>query len=90
MLQNPGLAEKYRHIEGWPAGMRAEWGDDEGVAAARQHRERLVRSLRRIRAQIDEFRPDFIVVWGDDQYENFREDIIPPYCIYAHESFTAE
>jgi len=24
---------------------------------------------------------------GDDQYENFREDVIPPYCIYAHESF---
>ena len=27
------------------------------------------------------------MVWGDDQYENFREDVIPPYCIYAHESF---
>ncbi len=87
MLQNPGLSEKYRHIEGWPAGMRAEWGNDEGVNAARQHRARLVKSLRKIRAQIDEFCPDFIVVWGDDQYENFREDIIPPYCIYAHESF---
>ena len=48
---------------------------------------RLLRSLRNARAQIDAFRPDFIVVWGDDQYENFREDVIPPYCIYAHESF---
>jgi Catalytic LigB subunit of aromatic ring-opening dioxygenase len=87
MLQNPRLPEKYRSSEGWPEAMRAEWGKDEGVAAAHNHREHLLQSLRRARAQIDEFRPDFIVVWGDDQYENFREDIVPPYCIYAHESF---
>jgi hypothetical protein len=67
--------------------MRKEWSTDEGVAAARSHREQLRQSLRRTRAQIDEFHPDFIVIWGDDQYENFREDVVPPYCIYAYESF---
>ena len=87
MLQNPHLPEKFRSEQNWPEAMRAEWGQDEGASAARAHRERLLRSLRKARAQIDEFRPDFIVVWGDDQYENFREDVIPPYCIYAHESF---
>jgi hypothetical protein len=87
MLKNPDLPEKYRSISGWPEAMRAEWGNDEGVSAAHVHRERLLQALRKTRAQIDEFRPDFIVVWGDDQYENFREDVIPPYCIYAHESF---
>ncbi len=87
MLQNPHLPEKFRSVQTWPEAMRAEWGNDEGTSAARAHRERLLRSLRKTRAQIDEFRPDFIVVWGDDQYENFREDVIPPYCIYAHESF---
>src|SRR5271168_1594755 len=87
MLQNPRLPEKLRSAEGWPEPMRAEWSNDEGTTAARAHRERLVESLRRTRAQIDAFRPDFIVVWGDDQYENFREDVIPPYCIYAHEAF---
>ena len=87
MLQNPNLAEKYRKVSGWPEGMRAEWGNDEGAGAARNHRERLVRALKATRAQIDAFRPDFIVIWGDDQYENFREDIVPPYCVYAHESF---
>ena len=34
------------------------------------------------------FKPDFVLLWGDDQYENFREDIIPPYCIAAHDKFT--
>ena len=87
MLQNPKLPEAYRRVEGWPEPMRAEWGADEGTTAARRHRECLLRSLRKTRAQIDEFRPDLIVVWGDDQYENFREDVVPPYCIYAHQSF---
>ena len=87
MLENPSLPENYRRPENWPEAMRQEWGNDEGLAAARRHRERLVQALRKTRAQIDEFRPDFIVVWGDDQYENFREDVVPPYCIYAHESF---
>ncbi|HXW83754.1 MAG TPA: hypothetical protein VEJ86_05080 [Candidatus Binataceae bacterium] len=87
MLKNPQLPEKLRRPEGWPAPMQQEWGGDEGVASARLHRERLVRALRKARAQLDEFRPDFIVVWGDDQYENFREDIVPPYCVFAHESF---
>ena len=87
MLENPKLPEKWRHSENWPEAMRKEWSTDEGVAAARTHREHLRQSLRRARAQIDEFRPDFIVIWGDDQYENFREDVVPPYCIYAHESF---
>ena len=27
-------------------------------------------------------------MWGDDQYENFREDIIPPYCISAFDKFS--
>ncbi len=87
MLQNPHLSEENRRVENWPPAMRAEWGSDEGTTAAHQHRELLLRWLRKTRAQIDEFRPDFIVLWGDDQYENFREDVIPPYCIYAHESF---
>ena len=26
------------------------------------------------------FKPDVIVMWGDDQYENFKEDIDPALC----------
>ncbi|MGE3867136.1 MAG: extradiol ring-cleavage dioxygenase, partial [Hyphomonadaceae bacterium] len=32
-----------------------------------------------------DFNPDFVLMWGDDQYENFHEDVIPPYCISAHD-----
>jgi hypothetical protein len=87
MLQNPHLPERYRTPLGWPAPMREEWGDDEGLASARLHRERHRACLAKVRAALDSFRPDLIVLWGDDQYENFREEVVPAYCIYAHPSF---
>lgn len=87
MLKNPHLPDELRQPGNWPEGMRAEWGEDEGTAAAGHHREQLVGWLRKTRQALDEFRPDFVLIWGDDQYENFKEDIIPPYCISAHPSF---
>jgi len=44
--------------------------------------------MRRVREALDAFKPDFVLIWGDDQYENFQEDVIPPYCVFAHPSFT--
>ena len=67
----------------WPAAMREEWGDDEGASAAHKHRAELVKGFREARAALDAFNPDFVLIFGDDQYENFREDLIPPFCVYA-------
>ncbi len=46
--------------------------------------------LAKARAAIDEFKPDFVVIWGDDQYENFKEDIVPPFSggVRRHEHST--
>ena len=85
MMQNPDLPANLRTPEGWPEAMRAEWGDDEGTASAARHRADLVGWMQQTRAALDAFDPDFVLIWGDDQYENFREDIIPPYCIIAYE-----
>src|SRR5271165_5895804 len=87
MLRNPKLPEHLRTPAGWPAEMRAEWGDDEGTTSAARHRAALVGWMEKTRAALDDFNPDFVLIWGDDQYENFREDIIPPYCIAAYEKF---
>ena len=76
MLKNPDLPAHLRTPGGWPEGMRQEWGDDEGTTSAAAHRAALVGWMDRTRAALDAFRPDFVLVWGDDQYENFREDII--------------
>ena len=90
MLKNPDLPEHLRTPDGWPKAMREEWGDDEGLAAAARHRIALVTGMERARAALDDFNPDFVLIWGDDQYENFREDIIPPYCVNAYDEFTLD
>jgi hypothetical protein len=72
----------------WPAPMRAEWGDDEGITAHKAHRARVFNAFRTIREEIDAFQPDFVLMWGDDQYENFQESIIPPFCVLAYDTLT--
>ena len=82
VMQDPDLPERYRRPEGWPEPMRQEYGSDQGLSAAKRHREALVAGFRDARRRLDEFAPDVVLVWGDDQYENFKEDIIPPFCVW--------
>lgn len=71
----------------WPAPMRAEWGDDEGAAFAARHRAAYFAGLDRIRAALEAFDPHAVVIFGDDQYECFREDLVPPYCVFVAPTF---
>ncbi len=71
----------------WPAQMQAEWGTDEGAAFAARHRRDYFTALDRIREALDEFQPDAVVLFGDDQYECFREDLVPPYAVFLGEEF---
>ena len=59
MMQNPKLPADLRTPEGWPAEMRAEWGDDQGTASAARHRADLVGWMEKTRAALDDFNPDF-------------------------------
>jgi hypothetical protein len=74
--------EDAANVAGWPAPMQAEWGTDEGLTAAQAHRARLLAGYRQLRAALDAFAPDLVLIWGDDQYENFKKDGIPPFCVY--------
>lgn len=67
----------------WPEPMRAEWSDDQGEAAAAEHRKRHLDAFGAINAELARFKPDFVLMWGDDQYENFTEDMVPPFCVYV-------
>ncbi len=87
-LADDSIPASRRDSRSWSSEMQAEWGDDEGRAAAARHRKALVESFLQVRAAIDHFEPDAIVIVGDDQYENFREDIIPPYAILAYGDVT--
>lgn len=84
-LQDPDIPDAWRDPSRWPATMREEWGDDRGAGAAARHRAELVAALDHVRLALDEFEPDAIVVFGDDQYENFRDDLIPPVAVLAYD-----
>ena len=84
---NHRVPAELKNPANWPEPMRAEYGQDEGYASAVRLRQRMVAGFRKLRAELDEFNPDFVVIWGDDQYENFREDIIPPFCVLAYGDF---
>ena len=89
MLQtDPHIPAHLKDPANWPEPMQAEWGDDEGITSHKAHRARVFKAFRKIREEIDAFQPDFILIWGDDQYENFKEDIIPPFCVLAYEQLT--
>jgi hypothetical protein len=87
MLTNPALPEGLKTPAGWPEEMRKEWGNDQGEAAAAHHRQEMRDWTLKAREALDEFNPDFVLIWGDDQYENFQEDVVPPYCVNAHPEF---
>lgn len=89
LARNPRVPGHLKAPGNWPEQAQREFGQDEGVAAHRAHRQRLVQAFRTMRAEIDAFRPDFILMFGDDQYENFKEDIIPPFCVLAYDEFVS-
>jgi hypothetical protein len=86
-LADPNVPDAVKGGEGWPDGMREEF-DRDRLAAAADHRAALVAGCDRVRAALDEFAPDVVVIWGDDQYELFREDVVPAFCVVAAESLT--
>jgi tRNA-dihydrouridine synthase len=86
-LKDPTLPERFRSIENWPPAMRAQWGEDRGQAHCARHRQELIDQFRKARAELDAFNPDFLLMWGDDQYENFREDCVPAFCLLAYDAF---
>jgi hypothetical protein len=83
-LTDPDIPSDSKDPANWSEQARAEWSEDEGTAAAAVHRAALLDGLAVSRRELDEFRPDALIVWGDDQYENFREEIIPAFCVLAY------
>ncbi|MBV8630043.1 MAG: hypothetical protein JOZ83_03910 [Silvibacterium sp.] len=84
-LKDPGLPAHLRDPANWPARMRKEWGQDEGATHAREHQAEIAIELRKIRAALDAFNPDAVIAFGDDHFENFKDDIVPPFSVLAYE-----
>jgi len=84
MLADPDVPAEAKDPANWPPEQQAEWGDDGGRAAAPVHRAALIAGFDRVRAALERFDPDVVIVFGDDQYENFTEDLIPAYSVLAY------
>ncbi len=83
-LKDPDIPAERKDPRNWSVLAQEEWGDDEGATAAGGHRAALRAGLDKCRQALDEFEPDLLLVWGDDQYENFREEVIPSFCVLAY------
>lgn len=86
VLKDPDIPADRKDPRNWSDLAQQEWADDRGAAAAAGHRKSLLSNLTAAREALDEFQPDVVIVWGDDQYENFREEVIPSFCILAYEN----
>jgi hypothetical protein len=84
-LKDPDIPADLKDPANWSETGQKEWSDDQGTVAAGGHRAKLREHLTRCREALDEFNPDVVLVWGDDQYENFREEVIPSFCILAYD-----
>src|ERR1051326_6503557 len=85
VLDAPNVDPAVKDQANWPSELLAELGNDEGLGAAQRCGERFGNDFRAIRKILDDFNPDFVLVWGDDQYENFKEDIVPPFCVLGYD-----
>jgi len=84
-LDDPDMPERMKNPANWPAQLREELGNDWGASTAARYREVYCQHFAAARTALDDFKPDLIVMWGDDQYENFKEDIVPPFAVLAYE-----
>lgn len=84
-LKDPAIPDHEKNPANWPPEMQKEWGNDRGEKGAALHRAALIKGLDRVRAELDAFNPDVVLFWGDDQYENFKEDLIPPFTVCAYQ-----
>ncbi|HIE82624.1 MAG TPA: hypothetical protein EYQ00_01710 [Dehalococcoidia bacterium] len=84
-MQSHLVPEKFRDSKNWPKRMQDEWNSEE--ACALDHQRRHKEALLKVREAIDAFSPDVVIIFGDDQYENFKENVIPPFNMYCMDQF---
>jgi hypothetical protein len=81
--QDRGCALRIENVgHGLGVGRGIDFFERRAIAAAREHERRLLGGFRALRAELDAFAPDLVLIWGDDQYENFRNDCVPAFCAY--------
>jgi aromatic ring-opening dioxygenase catalytic subunit (LigB family) len=69
-----------------PPQLLEELGQDNGLSQDRLDHQRVVESFRILHDRLHQWNPDVVMIIGDDQAENFKEDNLSPFCIYTGET----
>ena len=88
VAQSPLVPPEMKNPENWPEAMQEQYSNEKVLAA--EHQERMIEAFRQVRRAIDDFGPDAVIIFGDDQYENFKEDCIPPFCVHIRDSMESQ
>src|SRR4029077_10596254 len=73
-LGDPDMPAERKDPSRSPPQLREDLADDFGATSAGKARQVFRRHLAEARQALDQFKPDVVVMFGDDQYENFKED----------------
>ncbi|MCH7745334.1 MAG: hypothetical protein IIC84_04590 [Chloroflexi bacterium] len=60
-----------------------ELGDDNGLAQDKYNHKRIVDAFAVLREKLHSWKPDAIILIGDDQAENFKRENLPTFCMYT-------
>lgn len=66
-----------------PAQLLEELGQDNGLAQDIHDQQKVVESFKIMHDRLHEFEPEVLIIIGDDQAENFKQDNLPPFCLYT-------
>ena len=86
--KSPLVPDEMKNPENWPEQMQEEYANEKALTV--EHRERMIEGFRSVRRAIDDFGPDGIIMFGDDQYENFKEDCVPPFCVHIRDEMVSQ
>ena len=75
----------YSRIPGYqaPPSMIEELADDNGLVHDRQNQQKIVDAFKVLRDKLHAWKPDVVIIVGDDQAENFKRDNLPTFCFYT-------
>ena len=77
-----GIASRVPNYQA-PPKLIEELGDDNGLSEDRKNQKRIVEAYRVLSDKLHSFRPDAVIVIGDDQVENFKRDNLPTFCVFT-------
>ena len=66
-----------------PPKLLEELGDDNGLTQDRRNQKRIVDAFGVLRDRLHSWRPDVVMLIGDDQAENFLRENLPTFCLYT-------